>query len=436
MPGFGVETGILMQIHYTFTMATVSLVFLYQGVVRTLSATRSNHVWIALLVLSAMAILCACNGAASDSSTAAAQSTPSTGVLPPTPTTVPLFTDTGLIDPLNTVPEVQLVGIKGWVNSPELDLKQLSVEGRVVLLDFWTYTCVNCVRTFPFLRAMHDRYSEFGLTIIGIHSPEFEFEKITGNVEQAVVAAGLTYPIALDSDRQTWDHFNNHFWPTSYLIGADGEVRYRHFGEGGYEETERQIRQALQASGADVSGVPVGGEFQQSGSEMAFTQTREIYAGYTRGFDSSGLFAGQDAYYLAPDATVDYVDSGLRRHGQFELSGRWRNESDAIAYAGSAGNSGYVVFPFFATSVNAVMSPGGAGATVIAELDGGPIPASVAGPDITYTIDGQSVLVADLPRMYRLLESAEFGRHELKLTTGSEQLRIHNFTFGIASKGP
>jgi thiol-disulfide isomerase/thioredoxin len=368
--------------------------------------------------------------------TATALSTPSSGVLPPTPTTIPLFSETGLVDPLSTVPDVQLVGIKGWINSPALDLEQLSAEGRVVLLDFWTYTCVNCVRTFPFLSAMHDRYSGYGLTIIGIHSPEFEFEKITANVEQAVVVAGLTYPVALDSDRQTWAQFNNHFWPTSYLIDADGQVRYRHFGEGGYEETERQIRQALIAGGAELSEIPTEREFLQTRSETAFTQTREMYAGYKRGFDSSGLFAAQDAYYLAPDATVEYVDAGLRRHGQFELSGRWRNESDAIAYAGSSGDSGYVVFPFFATSVNAVMSPHGVGATVIVELDGGPIPATVAGPDITYNSEGLSVVIVDVPRMYQLVESGEFGRHELKLTTGSEELRIHNFTFGIASKGP
>ncbi len=391
------------------------------------------------MLLAAMAVLIAC-GQVDPAIGVTPVETPvqerSGGILPPTPTTVPLFTESGLIDPLDTVPDVRLVGITGWINSPELNLDQLRANGRVVLLDFWTYTCVNCVRTFPFLRAMHDRYSELGLTLIGVHSPEFEFERDSENVAAAVAAADLPYAVALDSDSHTWDSFNNHFWPTSYLIGVDGAVRYRHFGEGGYTETEEQIRQALTASGVDLAGVPHGGDFQQQLADAAYTQTREIYAGYAQGFQSSGLFAAQDAYYLSPDASVDYMDTGLRRHGQFELDGRWRNEVDAIAYVGSATDSGYIVFPFFATSVNAVMSPHASPATVFVEMDGEPIPQSAAGPDVTYDSSGRSVVTVDAPRLYRIVQSDQFGRHELELLTSSDDLRIYSFTFGVFSKSP
>ncbi len=353
-------------------------------------------------------------------------------MLPPTPTTVPLFADTGLADPLDTVPETKLVGIIDWVNSEPLDLEQLSADGNVVLLDFWTYTCVNCVRTFPFLRQMHERYGPHGLTVIGVHSPEFDFEKVTANVANAVEDAGLAYPIAVDSEKATWDAFGNHFWPTSYLIGADGEVAYRHFGEGGYDDTELQIRQAMEAAGIDLAGLPIGGDFAPPVAENAHTQTRELYAGYRLGYESTGLFAAQDEFYLGPDRVVEYIDSGLRRHGQFELDGSWLNESDSLASAGE----GYIVFPFLATSVNAVLGTKGTPRTLVVELDGEPLTPEQAGTDVRFDSSGRSLIDVDESRMYRIIETDEFRRYELRLTADAEGLRVHSVTFGVFTEGP
>lgn len=392
----------------------------------------------------AVSLLAACGSTADTASLeptgGALPATRGNGVLPPTPTTVPLFADTGFADPLDTVPDPRLAGIIGWINSPALDLASLEADDRVVLLDFWTYTCVNCVRTYPFLKTMHARYAPHGLTLIGVHSPEFEFEKDPANVRLAVESAGLDYPIAIDSDKQTWDAFGNHFWPTSYLLGADGEVLYRHFGEGGYEVTEARIRQALEEAGADLSAVTPGGEFKPPVVENAHTQTRELYAGYTRGYESAGLFAAQDAYYLGPDNVADYADAGLRRHGQFELDGEWLNQADAIVSGPrrveAAWQGGYIVFPFLAASVNAVMSPGDSAATVIVELDGGPVPDSHAGHDIAYDDAGRSFITVDQPRMYRVIETDEFRLYELKLMVETPGMGIHNFTFGVFTEGP
>ncbi len=387
-----------------------------------------------------LALLAACGsegGAAGSGETPA--STTERGVLPPTPTTVPLFADTGLADPLQTVPELHLTGIEGWINSDELSLEQLAEDGRVVLLDFWTYTCVNCVRTFPFLKAMHERYAPHGLTVIGVHSPEFDFEKERANVELAVTQAGLDYPIALDSEKVSWAAFGNRFWPTTYLIGSDGEAVYRHFGEGGYDDTELRIRTALESAGADLSGIERGGDFEPPVVENAHTQTREIYAGYRRGYDSAGLFAAQDAYYLAPDTVVDYVDTELRRHEQFELSGRWLNAAESLVYdgpGGGDGSDGYIVFPFLAASVNGVIRTAGMGGTVVVELDGAPLERSAAGADVTYDDSGRSVIVLDQPRMYRIVETDEFKLSELKLTFTEPGTQLHNFTFGVFSEGP
>lgn len=400
-----------------------------------LSHLTARKYWLALFAVLTVAAASACGspGVGPNDITPTSTGEVGRGVLPPTPTTVPLFADTGLADPLDTVPETRLTGLVGWLNSEPLDLAQLADDGRVVLLDFWTYTCVNCVRTFPFLRQMYERYEPHGLTVIGVHSPEFDFEKIPANVATAVQAAGLTYPVALDSNKATWQLFGNHFWPTSYLIGADGAVVYRHFGEGGYEDTEAKIREALTVSGADLSGVPSGGDFTTQIAENAYTQTRELYAGYRLGYESTGLFAAQDEFYLGPDRVNQYIDAGLRRHGQFELDGLWLNESNSLA---SAGVSSYVVFPFLATSVNAVLSRGETPRTVEVELDGEPVPRSHAGADIRFGSDGRSYLDIDESRMYRVIETDEFRLYELKLTTDDEGLRLHNFTFGVFTEGP
>ncbi len=378
-------------------------------------------------------VACGSADSAADEPTSTTASGAGEGVLPPTPTTVPLFADTGLADPLDTVPDPKLVGIVDWINSDALDLDELAGDNRVVLIDFWTYTCVNCVRTFPFLRQMHERYEPHGLTLIGVHSPEFDFERVTTNVADAIDEAELEYAVAVDSDKATWHAFGNHFWPTTYLIGADGEVLYRHFGEGGYDDTEAEIRAALEQVGVDLSGVPSGGDFVPAVAENAHTQTRELYAGYRPGYDSAGLFAAQDEFYLGPDRTSEYIDAGLRRHGQFELDGLWLNESDSLA---SGGSGAYVVFPFLATSVNTVLSTTNGPRSLEVFLDDRPLLPSEAGPDVRFDESGRSFIDITDSRLYQIVETDEFRRYELKLTADAEGLRVHSFTFGVFTEGP
>ena len=147
-------------------------------------------------------------------------------------------------------PAPEISGIRAWINSGPLTIKEL--RGKVVLVDFWTDTCVNCIRTFPYLKQWHAKYADDGLVIIGIHSPEFEFEKEYPNVLQATKDNGITWPVAQDNDFETWSNLSNRFWPAKYLIDKDGTVRYTHFGEGGYDETEKQIRTLLEDAGATL----------------------------------------------------------------------------------------------------------------------------------------------------------------------------------------
>ncbi|MGH2792971.1 MAG: redoxin domain-containing protein, partial [Actinomycetota bacterium] len=173
-------------------------------------------------------------------------------------------------------PAPEFEGIAGWLNSPPLTVAGL--RGKVVLVDFWAYSCVNCVRTFPALRQLYARYRAFGLEIVGMHAPEFEFEKQTANVRDAIERNDLAWPVALDNDMETWRAYRNHYWPHVYLIDARGNVRFDHIGEGGEDLIQGKVRELLQESGAQL---PEPIDF----NEKTFNPhlTPEIYAGHLRG---------------------------------------------------------------------------------------------------------------------------------------------------------
>jgi thiol-disulfide isomerase/thioredoxin len=175
-----------------------------------------------------------------------------------------------------------LAGLGPWFNSPPLDLKQL--RGKVVVIDFWTYSCINCIRTLPYTRAWHQRYARDGLVIIGVHAPEFAFERNPANVARAIKDLGVPYPVVLDNDFNLWRAFNNRYWPAHYFIDAAGRVRYHHFGEGGYEESEEVIRTLLAEAKRPVGDaraeVRTGGT--QQGAAFAAIGSPETYVGYAR----------------------------------------------------------------------------------------------------------------------------------------------------------
>ncbi|MCH8839028.1 MAG: redoxin domain-containing protein [Candidatus Marinimicrobia bacterium] len=170
----------------------------------------------------------------------------------------PTLGKTGLEDLLpvggqlgNRAPE--FTGLTNWINSESLTMEGL--QGQVVLVEFWTYTCINCINTMPALKKWHAKYADAGLVIVGVHSPEFAFERDYDNVVEHTIKYGLEYPVAQDNDFATWKAFNNRYWPAEYLIDQHGVIRYRHFGEGAYAETENLIRKLLEETGADLSAI-------------------------------------------------------------------------------------------------------------------------------------------------------------------------------------
>jgi cytochrome c biogenesis protein CcdA/thiol-disulfide isomerase/thioredoxin len=226
---------------------------------------------------------------------------------------------------LGTAPEI--TGTQRWFNTPgERPLSLRSLRGEVVLIDFWTYSCINCIRTLPHLKAWDARYRKAGLNIIGVHAPEFPFERDAGNVDRAVRSNGLRYPVVQDNDFVTWTAYENEFWPAKYLIDARGRVRYTHFGEGEYEATERAIRSLL----AEAGKVPAGAATRARSEGALLGATPESYLGALRAerFVNGPLREGTTTFRL-PDG----ISAGLPPH-HLALEGRWRIEGSRAVAAG------------------------------------------------------------------------------------------------------
>ena len=264
-------------------------------------------------------------------------------------------------------PEVE--GIKAWINSQPLKIGDL--RGKVVLVDFWTYTCVNCIRTFPYLKIWHSEYADDGLVILGVHTPEFSFEEKLENVRGAVKDNGIGWAVALDNDYDTWRAYKNRFWPAKYLIDQDGIIRYTHFGEGAYAETELKIRELLEETGADPSqldpALPDDQEVDKSYLETPFAHvTRELYAGHKRGYQDimfGGGYVGHLEYFRERDTLVFYEDLGEHKDDLIYLQGPWYNGPESILHGReTTGFEDYMALRVSAKSVNVVVTPEGEGA--------------------------------------------------------------------------
>ena len=339
----------------------------------------------------------------------------------------------------NDAPEFQ--GIVNWINSEPLTMEQL--RGKVVLIDFWTYTCVNCIRTLPYLKEWQTKYADKGLVIVGVHTPEFEFEKLAKNVINSADSFGLEYAIAQDNDYVTWKNYSNRFWPAKYLIDIYGVVRYTHFGEGAYRETEERMRALLEHGGADLSDMEPSESIAPKPDRAAKARdlskrlTREIYGGYRRNATRGGIYVAQEEYYGGAEQVVFYTDQGDHRNHQIYLQGPWFNGLEELRHARTtAGYEDYIALRFSATTVNAVVNPlVDLAFEVQVTLDGRPLSVEEAGPDVEIE-GGRSFFRVDEGRMYQVVALAEYGSHELRLSSTSDNFALYAFTFGAYQEGP
>ena len=317
-------------------------------------------------------------------------------------------------------PQRALLGAGPWLNTPPLRAPDL--RGKVVLVNFWTYTCINSLRPLPYVRAWAAKYKDRGLVVVGVHTPEFGFERDIANVRRAVGELRVGYPVVLDSDYAIWRAFDNNAWPAFYFIGADGRVRRQILGEGGYDQSERLLQTLLaEARGAPVADaiVPVAGEGPQAAPDWPDIQSGETYVGYAKadGFASPGGLGRDEArVYRAP--------AGLSRN-RWSLAGDWTVGEESAALTGP---SGAVAYRFHARDLNLVMAPPPDGRSVRfrVRLDG-----ADPGADHGFDTDAQGWGRLDEPRMYQLVrQSRAVADRTFEIEFSGSGARAYVFTFG------
>jgi thiol-disulfide isomerase/thioredoxin len=310
-----------------------------------------------------------------------------------------------------------------WLNSAPLSFRQL--RGRVVLVDFWDYTCVNCIRTLPYVQAWHELYRDLGLTVLGVHTPEFTFAQYESNVERGIREFGLTYPIVIDSNREIWKAFANRYWPTKYLLDKDGYLRYGHFGEGGYVECEQVIQELLREVNPDLKLPAIMGPLREEdhAGAVCYRPTGELYLGNKR-----GRIGNEDGF--KEDQIADYEFEGKMEENFFYAGERWASTAEYFEAVEDGPHS--LKLKFEAAAVNLVMAaPRGSAPEVRIVQDGKPLSNSQATKDTRFRASGgeqESYIVVDSARMYALVDNHEFSEHELELVC-SPGVAAFAFTF-------
>lgn len=316
----------------------------------------------------------------------------------------------------------EFTGITSYINTNATKLSDL--KGKVVLVDFWTYSCINCIRTLPYLVDWNQKYSDKGLVIVGVHSPEFEFEKNIDNVKQAVTRFGIKYPVLLDNDHGTWNAFQNSYWPRKYLVDSDGYIRYDHIGEGGYVETENAIKNLLtersNQQGIEISNINQTKLTVPGAQSVDFNQikTPELYFGYQYARAQLGNIEG-----FNPDKTVNYtIPTSNLKPNVIYLQGLWKNNPDSMELVGPDGK---IILSYSSKSVNIVA--GGKGEITVKE-DGkntqtnNPFKGNDLDTGGKVNIDGQ--------RLYNIAEHADYGNHHIEIKAKGSGFRLYTFTFG------
>jgi len=316
-------------------------------------------------------------------------------------------------------PAPSLDGAVQWLNSAPL--KAADLRGKVVLVDFWTYSCVNCLRTLPYVKAWAEKYRAQGLVVIGVHAPEFAFERDVGNVTKALGQLGITYPVAIDNDYAIWKAFNNEYWPAHYFIDARGHIRHHHFGEGGYAESELMIQTLLRDAGAqnlETGLVDVQGQGVQQAADRGGQRSPETYLGYARGerFASGPLVPDQAKGYVAP------VHPALDDWG---LAGSWAIGPE---HALLSGPTGRIVYHFHGRDLHLVLGPGPERKPVRfrVSLDG-QVPGEAHGVDIAP--DGTGIVTEQ--RLYQLVRQSDAVRDRIfSIEFFDPGVAAYAFTFG------
>lgn len=322
--------------------------------------------------------------------------------------------------PALTNSQRSLLVAREWLNTPPLRAED--VQGKVVLVNFWTYTCINSLRALPYVRAWAEKYKDRGLVVVGVHTPEFSFEKDITNVGAASKALGVNYPVALDSDYGIWRAYNNEAWPAFYFIGADGRVRDHAYGEGGYDQSERLLQKLLtEATGGPVRDAiaPIIGIGPQAPADQRNEESSETYVGYgqAENFASPGGFKR--------DASHQYRSSSDMSLNQWSLSGSWTAGRE---FAELDEKSGKLLFRFHSRDLHLILAPPTDGRPIRFRVS---IDGAAPGADHGVDLDADGSGTVDEPRMYQMVrQSGKVEDRTFEIEFLDAGVRVFDFTFG------
>jgi len=308
-----------------------------------------------------------------------------------------------------------------WLNAGPVSIRAMA--GRVVLLDFWDYSCVNCIRALDYIRDWSRKYDSYGLVTVGVHTPEFRFGHDPDVLAKAVVHAGIKYPVVADNDAIVWSAYAVRAWPTRILIDRDGFVRYVQHGERGYGEFERALQQLLSEAGYRGEFPPLTEPVREEDypGSVCYRQTGELYFGYLR-----GTIGNPEGFN--PESTVEYEDPGYYVPERFYAIGKWFNGRESLRYDGGENARGIIILQYEGRSVHAVMtSRSGQPCEIQIRQDDVPVKLERSGSDPARKKDG--MLTVDEPRMYTLVRNQAYGAHTLQILTSNSDLEIFTASF-------
>src|SRR5215203_6533574 len=314
--------------------------------------------------------------------------------------------------------------ISEYINTKPISFDDL--KDKVVLVDFWTYSCINCIRTIPHLNEWYDKYSDKGLVIVGIHTPEFEFEKNPENVKSAVQKFGIKYPVLQDKDKETWNEYENRYWPRKYVVDDEGYIRYDHIGEGAYQETEKVIQALLTERAAHLGikninlnsseSIDNSSKFEYQDVNFSKIQSPELYFGYEFAKvpvgNKEGFTPNQIGFYQLPG------NSEIKSNSIY-LEGKWKNNPDNMELQS---NNGSVLLKYNSKSVNIVA--GGKGSFSVTQ-DG-----KLVTNDLSKDLSSNGKFMIDGQRLYNLATNREYGEHTIEIDVKGKGFQIYTFTFG------
>ncbi|HEY8522742.1 MAG TPA: thioredoxin family protein, partial [Nitrososphaeraceae archaeon] len=314
--------------------------------------------------------------------------------------------------------------ISEYINTKPISLADL--KDKVILVDFWTYSCINCIRTIPHLNEWYDKYSDKGLIIVGIHTPEFDFEKNSDNVKSAVQKFGIKYPVLQDNDKEIWNEYENRYWPRKYLVDDEGYIRYDHIGEGAYQETEKVI-QALLSERATHLGIKSinlnniqnsnnGSKFEYQDVNFSKIQSPELYFGYelarTPLGNNESFKPNQSVLYILPENTA--IKPNI-----IYLEGKWKNNPDNMELQSNNGN---IILKYNSKSVN-IVAGGNGNFTVKQDRN-------LIKNDLSKDSSSDGKFLIDGQRLYNLVTNKEYGEHTIEIDVKGKGFQIYTFTFG------